>query len=28
VALPVGYLDSLDDETPLCGADDDIGDGG
>jgi nifR3 family TIM-barrel protein len=28
VALPTGYLDNLDDETPLCGADDDIGDGG
>jgi nifR3 family TIM-barrel protein len=28
VALPLGYLDSLDDDTPLCGSDDDPGDGG
>ena len=28
VALPAGYLDHLDDSTPLPGADDDAGDGG
>jgi nifR3 family TIM-barrel protein len=28
VALPAGYLDNLDDATPLPGADDDTGDGG
>ncbi len=28
VALPAGYLDNLDDSTPLPGADDDAGDGG
>ena len=28
VALPAGYLDNLDDSTPLPGADDDTGDGG
>ena len=28
VALPAGYLDNLDDDTPLCGADEDPGDGG
>ena len=28
VALPAGYLDNLDDSTPLPGADEDAGDGG
>jgi nifR3 family TIM-barrel protein len=28
VALPVGYLDNLEDSTPMPGADDDTGDGG
>ena len=28
VALPAGYLENLDDSTPLPGADDDTGDGG
>jgi nifR3 family TIM-barrel protein len=28
VALPVGYLNNLDDDTPLSGSDDDPGDGG
>ncbi len=28
VALPLGYLDNLEDETPLCGSDEDPGDGG
>jgi hypothetical protein len=28
VALPLGYLDNLDDASPVCGADDDVGDGG
>ena len=28
VALPQGYLDNLEDDTALCGADDDMGDGG
>jgi len=28
VSLPLGYLDDLDDATPLVGADEDIGDGG
>jgi nifR3 family TIM-barrel protein len=28
VALPAGFLDDPDDATPLCGADDDTGDGG
>jgi nifR3 family TIM-barrel protein len=28
VALPLGYLDNLDDDVPLCGSDEDPGDGG
>jgi nifR3 family TIM-barrel protein len=28
VALPLGYLDNLDDDMPLCGSDEDPGDGG
>ena len=28
VALPLGYLDDLEDATPLCGSDEDPGDGG
>jgi nifR3 family TIM-barrel protein len=28
VALPAGFLNDLEDETPLCGADEDMGDGG
>jgi hypothetical protein len=28
VALPLGYLNNLDDETPLTGADEETGDGG
>jgi hypothetical protein len=28
VALPMGYLDNLADDSPICGSDDDPGDGG